>query len=113
MTDLEQFLFGGNVAHGIIEANLASGCIRLRLAPWEGQAVSIQATFAATFANAKILYLSQLAEPDEEEDLNLPWDIIGFDSYELPGRFHKFVMNCRVLEWCWESEWPRVERKVS
>jgi len=108
MTDIEQFLFSGNVAHGIDEFGLAQGCVRLRLAPWEGEKLLTQ----ATFEEAKVLSLSQLDEPDEE-DLNLPWDIIGFDSYKVSNRRWKFVLICGALEWSWESEWPKVERGVS
>jgi hypothetical protein len=107
MTDLERFLFGGHGAHGIIEFTLVQGCVRLRLAPWEG----LRLITEATFESAKVLSLSQFDEPDEE-DLNLPWDIIGFDSYELPDECWKFVLVCGALEWCWESKWPKLKRET-
>jgi hypothetical protein len=109
MTDIEQFLFGGNIGHGIVEFTLALGSIRLRLAPWKGEGVSHEALTEATFPNTKLLSLWQTEEPEEDE-LNLPWDIIGFDNYELTDGRWKFVLNCMVVEWCWESEWPTVER---
>lgn len=105
MNDLERFLFDGHVAHGIEEFNLGCDRVRLRLVPWEGE----RRIADVTFEGAKVLSLSELCEPDEE-DLNPPWDIIGFDSYELQGGRWKFVLVCGALEWQWESEWPKVER---
>jgi hypothetical protein len=112
MTDIEQFLFGGNMAHGIVEFSLAPGRIRLGLAPWETGGVHPNLSTEAVFVNSKILWLWQIEEPDEE-DLNLPWDIIGLDGYVLQGGRWKFVLNCGGIELGWESEWPRVKRGVA
>ena len=39
-----------------------------------------------------------------------PRDIIGFDSYEQPTGRWKFVLHCSSVEWCFESDWPVMQR---
>jgi hypothetical protein len=46
------------------------------------------------------------------DDLEMPWDIIAFDSdHQLNGRW-KFVLHCAAVEWCFESDWPFIEHAI-
>jgi transcription termination factor NusB len=46
------------------------------------------------------------------DDLEMPWDIIAFDSdRQLNGRW-KFVLHCAAVEWCFESDWPFIEHAI-
>jgi hypothetical protein len=103
-SSIEQALYGNRGTHGLIEFSLLPGCIRLRVAPWEEPAAWVQ----AEFANARFSSLDQYA--DQGEDLDLPWDIIGFDSYEQPSGRWQFVLHCQAVEWCFESDWPVIQR---
>jgi hypothetical protein len=105
LSAIEQALYGNRGTHGIFEFTLAPGYIRLRAAPWEEPKVWV----LAVFADARLAYVEEYA--DDGEDLDLPWDIIGFDSYELPAGCWKFVLHCSAIEWCFESAWPDIERR--
>jgi hypothetical protein len=100
---IEHALYGNHGTHGVIEFFLKPGYVRLRLAPWSEPEAWVQ----AGFANAKLASVETYGH--EGDELDLPWDIIGFDSYELPGSRWCFVLHCDVIEWCFEAEWPVIE----
>jgi hypothetical protein len=75
---IERALYGNQGTHGVLEFTPGEGNILLRVAPW----VDLSAWVEAVFANAKCTSVDEY--PDEVDGLDLPWDIIGFDSYELP-----------------------------
>jgi hypothetical protein len=56
---------------------------------------------AAVFSDAAIMGVWR----DPEEVPDWPLEILGFDCYPHGTRW-KFVLNCDVIEWRWESEWP-------
>ncbi len=103
VTAIERLLYGDLGIHGVSEFALSPGVVRLRLAPWEGPSVST----VATFHDARLVSVDAYA--DGPEDLELPWDVIGFDCYELGGGRWRFVLHSDVMEWCFESAWPVVE----
>ena len=104
---IEHGLYGDRGTHGVFEFALAPKCMRLRVAPWEEPASWVQ----AVFFDAKLASVEEYA--DEEDGLDLPWDIIGFDSYELWSGRWRFVLHCSAVEWCFESEWPVIERRAA
>lgn len=106
MSAIEHALYGDRGTHGVFEFILAPGIVHVRLAPWSEPEASVQ----AVFANSKLSSVDEYA--DEIGELDLPWDIIGFDSYELPGKRWRFVLHCDVIEWCFEAEWPVIERSL-
>lgn len=106
MSPIENALYGTRRVHGVVEFELTPKTICLRVAPWEEPASWAQ----AVFCNAAIISLDQYA--DETGELDLPWDIIGFDSsVQSTGRW-KFVLHCAAIEWCFESDWPVIERNA-
>jgi hypothetical protein len=105
LSSIERALYGNRGTYGVIEFGLTPGRVRLRVAPWEDPTESVQ----AVFNNAKFSSLDNYA--DKGADLDLPWDIIGFDSYEQPNGRWRFVLHCDAVEWCFESEWPVIESK--
>lgn len=105
MSAIEYALYGNRGVHGVVEFELTPNRIRLRVAPWEEPASWTQ----AVFCNAAMISLDQYAE--EGEELDLPWDIIGFDSCEQPTGRWRFVLHCADIEWCFESEWPVIQRQ--
>ncbi len=83
---------------------LRPGFLRLRLASWSEPEAWVQ----AVFANMKLFSVNEYA--DQSDELDLPWDIVGFDSWQLPGNRWRFVLHCDVIEWCFEAEWPVIEK---
>ena len=59
------------------------------------------------FRDAGLNSFSQTAaEPD---DLQLPWYIVRFYSWEEEDGFWRFNLNCGHCRWSWNSPWPEVE----
>ena len=88
----------------MIEFAITRDIMRIALAPFEGPKVVTVATFHKARLN------SVWVSDDEDDDFELPWDLIGFDCYALFAGRWRFVLNCGVIEWCFESTWPIVKR---
>ena len=96
-SSIEHALYGDRGTHGVIEFSLVPGSIMLRATPWDKPAEWVK----AVFENARFFSLDQYPDKgDKGEDLDLPWDIIGFDSYEQAAGRWKFVFHCKSVEWC-------------
>lgn len=104
MTAIEQLLYGERGIHGVSEFAISSDGVRLQLLPWEGPQVQT----VAVFSEAKLL--SVWSNTDDLPNLDLPWDVIGFDCQELGNGRWQFVMNCGAIEFCFDSAWPVVSR---
>jgi hypothetical protein len=103
-TAIEHFLYEDRPVHGVVESTVSSGVVRLHLAPWAGPQVHTH----ATFGDARLTSVE--AYPCGHHTLDLPWDVIGFDCYDLGGGRWRFVLHCNVIEWCFEAAWPVVTR---
>ncbi|MGI2905988.1 hypothetical protein [Tolypothrix sp. VBCCA 56010] len=108
LTKIEEFMFQGrNFTHAVVEFALTQDKLLLTIAPW----CDLNSTFSAEFYDYKITSLSVDPNPDEHTDLNLPWDIIGFDSYELESNRWEFVLHCDDIEYVFESSFPTLAVK--
>jgi hypothetical protein len=103
-TAIEELLYGNRGVHGVAEFAVSCGVIRVRLTPWAGQPTDTVAVFNEARLTSVETY------PIEPDDLTLPWDVIGFDCYDLGDGRWRFVLHCNVIEWCFESRWPVVTR---
>lgn len=109
---IERFLYGsaadvvsndGRVGDYIVaEFSLAEAVVSLGLAS-DRQPYNLR---RAVFRDACCLWFTQAAA--EEDDLELPWEIVGFHSQEKDGRW-KFNLNSWHVRWSWVSRWPEVE----
>jgi hypothetical protein len=89
-SEIEKALYGNRGTHGVVEFHLMAKRLVLRVAPWESLKVSV----IATFQNVRVIALEAYANPRAVDDLEMPWDIIAFDSdRQLNGRW-KFVLHC-------------------
>jgi len=104
-TEIEKLLYGNLGTHGVTEFTVLPSVVRLRVAPWEGPPVHT----AAVFREARITSVE--AYPTDPGDLDPPWDVIGFDCYDLGSGRWRFVLHCNAIEWCFESAWPVVLRE--
>ena len=104
-TPIEQLLYGDRGTHGVAEFTARPGVIRLRLVPWEGPRIHT----VAVFGEARLTSVE--AYPSAPGDLDLPWDVIGFDCYDLGGGRWRFVLHGDAVEWCFESTWPVVSQE--
>ena len=109
---IERFLYGsaadlvspdGRVGgYFVADFCLAEAVVSLRFAS-NLQPYSLR---RAVFRDASCLWFTQAAA--EEDDLELPWEIVGFHSREEDGRW-KFNLNCWHVRWSRVSCWPEVE----
>jgi hypothetical protein len=101
-TPIEMFLYGSGGTHAVVEIVLAADKLVLSVAPW----TSLPDVKVAEFTEAKIASIDVYA--DSPDDLNLPWDIIGFDSHRLSESHWKFVLHCAGVEYVFEARWPQL-----
>jgi hypothetical protein len=101
-TEIEKYLFKKDGTHGVVEITLAEKRVLVSVAPWE----RLASVVTAEFMEAKIASIEVYA--DGSEDLNLPWDIIGFDSYPLADQRWRFTLHCAGVEYVFEARWPRL-----
>lgn len=45
---------------------------------------------------------------EDPEDLELPWQIVGFLSDEIDGDRWSFALDCTSATWSWSSNWPEI-----
>ena len=102
LTAIEKFLFQRNTAHALLEITFSENGLAITVAPWKEPAPNV----SAKFCNVRITSIEVI--DDNPEDLNLPWDIIGFDCYELSGDRWRFVLHCIGIEYGFEALWPRI-----
>jgi hypothetical protein len=110
---IERFLYGeaadlvsadGQVGDFFVaEMRLAEGLVALRLASDRQPYVFRWVRFPEAGLNS---FSQSAVEPD---DLLLPWEIIGFHSWECANGFWQFNLNCHRSRWSWNSRWPEVE----
>lgn len=82
-----------------------SDVIQLRVTPWDRE---YSASTVATFHNAvHIRYQQTTHDPEEME---LPWEIVGFYSQAHVDGQRSFRLNCNCCRWAWGSDWPSIER---
>ena len=101
-TPIEMFLYGSGGVHAIVEVVLADGRLVVSVAPWE----SLADVKVAEFTEVKITSIE--VNGDSPDDLNLPWDIIGFDSYRLSESHWKFGLHCDGIEFVFQARWPQL-----
>jgi hypothetical protein len=91
-SEIETYLFKQGGTHGVAERRLI-----VTVAPWE----RLGSLVIAEFTEAKITSIEVYA--DDTDDLNLPWDIIGFDSHPLAHERWRFVLHCAGVEYVFEA----------
>jgi hypothetical protein len=99
-TPIEEFLCKQGGAYGLVEIAQSANRLVLTVAPW----ADLASVKVAVFADMKILSVEVYS--DNLDDLNLPSDIIGFDSHPMPKSRWKFVLHCSGIEYVFESRWP-------
>jgi hypothetical protein len=108
-SEIEKALYGNSGTNGVVEFHLMPSAIVLRIAPWEPLKDSADSVLA-TFQNVRVIAVEAHADPRDVNDLQMPWDIIAFDcDRQLSGRW-AFVLHCAAVEWCFEADWPLIEK---
>jgi len=100
LTPIEVFLFESPHAHAVLDVFLSVDQLKVTLAPW----TDLSARRCGEFSQAKIRSIETF--PVDPDDLNLPWDLLGFDCDSLPEARWKFVLHCQSIELIFESLWP-------
>jgi len=116
LTAIEAALFGGSGVHAVIAFTIAPAAIMVSIAPWLdeadnaiGQWTDQSAQTDGHFHDAHVI-ACELMDDDvpQGEEPSLPWDIIGFDVYDLGHGRGRFVLHCAEIEHVWESAWPLI-----
>jgi hypothetical protein len=101
VTEIEGFLFRQLVLKDAVpflrKLSFINSEVSIELVSFPDRASSM----TAVFSNAVVESLWF----DEDDPVEWPLDIIGFESYQS-GAQHRFVLNCSSVEWGWRSDWP-------
>ena len=101
MTAIEQALFRDGSAHCVSFFELSSDALVLTLHPWERADVATQARFDRP-------HIVSTDDSHADENRELPWDIIGFDSQQLPDGGWRFCIHTDSIEYVFDSAWPQI-----
>src|SRR3954469_9383190 len=96
---IEQFLLSNDGTYAVVEIRQAEKRLTLSIAPWQ----NLESVVTADFAEAAVTSID--IHPAAPDELNVPWDIIGFDSYPLSENRWRFVLCCAGVEYAFESIW--------
>ncbi len=107
-TPIEDFLYQHQWAHFVFEFTLGWKRLVLKLVTQQqieqecAMLTPVVAEFDdVTMTGADFSYCTA-------GDLNLPWDIIGFDCKSNLGDRWEFVLHTCGGEYCFEASWPRL-----
>ena len=102
LTKIEEFIFGGNVAHDLIEVFKDSNQWLITVSPVSDHSIKKKFCFLGVQEN----YEQHLT--DDGGEIEYPLPIIGFDSKLLPNGLWEFCLNVSDVEWGFISEWPKM-----
>jgi hypothetical protein len=114
LTKIEDALFRGqNRTYAVTEFVTLNDRILLKLAPWIESGGEVtpdsKAVVEARFNNADVR--SKETNEQASDDIEYPWDIIGFDSDPISDNRWSFCLHTDCIEYLFESDWPEVEFK--
>jgi hypothetical protein len=103
LTKIEKVLFHDESAHWVSSFANSPEVLELVLHP----ANRPQAISKARFRNPHIVSVDDSYRDDVRE---LPWDVIGFDSDQLPDGLWRFCLHTDQIEYVFDSAWPDISR---
>jgi len=101
LSDIENFLFGDNVAHDLHSLEKKGMTWVITIAP-TGEKTHYR---AFVFTNVAQEYEQLLLE--EDEVLEYPLPIIGFESRPKENGKWRFLLNAGDVEWAFTANWPK------
>lgn len=105
MTPIEQALFRDGSAHCVSSFDLSQNALVLVIHPWLQANVATQARFEKP-------HIVSIDASYADENSELPWDIIGFDSAQLSGEYWRFCLHTDSVEYAFESTWPQITKFI-
>lgn len=106
MTLIEQALFHDGSAHWVSAFELSAVELKLTLHP----CLREHALTRAVFLNPR--NVSKDDAHSNEDERELPWDIIGFDADQLADGTWRFCLHTDAVEYVFDSAWPVVSKTV-
>lgn len=103
MTAIEEALFVNGSAHWVSSFDLTLEALVLTLHPCNCPDMVTQARFEKPC-------IISTDDTYADDDSNLPWDIIGFDSKPLADGLWDFCLHTDAIEYVFESAWPQISK---
>jgi hypothetical protein len=100
LTEIEEFILGGNVAHSLISLEKNGNEWKIEVESCS----SIHERKSFLFTKVSEEYEQILLERDQELEFPLP--IIGFESFAKENQKWRFLLNAGDVEWAFTSRWP-------
>jgi hypothetical protein len=102
-TKIEKALYRNFGTHGVKRFLQEKSRLNIVMAPWE----DLSNEASATFDSCEILSINVVN--NDPEDLNLPWDIVGFGSEQLENGMWQFCLHCSGIEYVFKANWPVIK----
>ncbi len=110
MTPIERALFQDHGVHWIYAFELSPDAITLSLHPSTAPEATTPPSSACTFARFIRPSVVSIDDYSDDEGLEFPWDIIGFESEPLSDGRWRFCLHTDLIEYTFESAWPEITK---
>ncbi len=101
-TRIEIELFRSYGTHAIKTLTLSQHELRITIAPWD----NLENELFASFDSFQLRSFE--FDYDENEEIELPWDIVAIDS-EKDEQLWQFCIRCWHVEIVFRANWPTME----
>ncbi|KJZ08906.1 hypothetical protein TW85_23000 [Marinomonas sp. S3726] len=102
---ISDLLFRSLGTHALKALSVSESELTLIVAPWD----NLENEAVATFENVKIIYIEgDSGEMGVTSYLNLPWDIIRFDSTEKADSIWEFGLCCDEVKLGFRAPMPKI-----
>jgi hypothetical protein len=101
-TDIEKAVYRSGEAHAVTKMVQESKALTLVVAPWS----DLSSGRTVRFENVSMRSIAPI-QPDSD-DLDMPWDIIGFDVVQKKRAAYEFCLHCAGIEYVFCAQWPSI-----
>lgn len=102
---ISEMLFRSLGTHALKSLTVSEHELKLTVAPWD----NLQNEAVAIFENMDIMYIEREGgEIDMVTNLNLPWDIIRFDSTQKTDSIWEFGLCCAEVQLGFRAAMPKI-----
>ncbi|WOT04385.1 hypothetical protein [Shewanella youngdeokensis] len=102
---ISEILFRSLGTHALKALSVSENELKLIVAPWD----NLQNEAVAVFKSVNIIYFEgDSGEIGVVSDLNLPWDIIRFDSTQISDSIWEFGLCCSEVKLGFRAAMPKI-----
>lgn len=106
LNEIQNYFYKNPVkGHAVVNLLEKDNTLVLTIAPWPDISGTPDITRKKIITFKNVTHFLKYIDKDEE-DLNLPWRIIGIDADKLTETHYRFFITSTLLELIVECDWP-------